>query len=148
MVHAWIKPKNHGIVNDLRPVDLSYLYRKATTNEVIERPTDKQKAWQYSLLDTVPSASFVLFHSGSSWTKKAFDLKNMFTANHLPVVTLEIGKDFDFVDRERGKMWTRGYGLNKGNALLVRPDHHVESIIPSNRPLQAVVDSTLYSFGL
>ena len=139
LVHAWIKPKS-PCVNGLTPVDLSYLQGDLSN--------DKIKSWQYSTLDTVATASFVLYYSGSSWGKKAAQLKALFAQNNLPLVTLEVGKDFDFVERKPGKAWQEGYGIGKSNALLVRPDQHVEAIIPSAQSSQAVVDATLYSLGL
>lgn len=139
LVHAWIKIKTQ-CTHGLGPVDLSYLQG--------DLPSDKVKSWQFSTLDTIPPNSFVLFYSGSSWGKKAAQIKTLFGQSNLPLIALEVGKDFDFVERKAGKTWQEGYGIGKSNALLIRPDQHVEAIIPSAQSSQAVVDSALYSLGL
>jgi hypothetical protein len=139
LVHGWIKIKTQ-CTHGLGPVDLSYLQG--------DLPNDKLKSWQYSVLDTIPPTSFVLFYSGSSWGKKAAQIKTLFAKNNLPLIALEVGKDFDFVERKMGKAWQEGYGIGKSNALLVRPDQHIEAIIPSTQSSQAIVDATLYSLGI
>lgn len=138
LVHAWIRPKTM-CVNDLVPVDLSYL--------VGDLPPDKLKSWQYSTLDVVPAGAYTLFYSGSTWGKKATQLKALFAASSLPLVIVEVGKDFDFVDRKMGKVWSDGYGIGK-SAVLVRPDQHVEAIIPATPSSQTILDATLYSLGM
>ncbi len=139
LVHAWIKPKSM-CVNDLVPVDLTYLAG--------DLAPEKMKNWQYSTLDTIPAGAFALLYSGSTWAKKAAKLKPLFAATNIRLVMIEVGKDFEFVDRKVGKAWQEGYGISKSNAILVRADQHIESIIPSSVSTKDIVSATLFSVGL
>lgn len=139
LVHAWIKPRT-ACVNELRPVDLSYLEGDLSR--------DKMAAWQYSILDVVPTTGYLLVFQGSNWALRARQLQVFFGGCRIPLYTAEIGKDFEFVDKVRAKVWLHGYGFDNGNALLIRPDQHIESILPERLQMQTVLDGVLYSLGI
>lgn len=138
MAHAWIKSKSPGVIPPLDPVDLSYLD---------DLPSSKAKDWNYSVLDVVHHSSYAFLYSGSTWAKKIPALRQMFAQQGVPLKTLEVGKDFDFIEKKPGKAWQEGYGINKGGAVLVRPDQHIQCVVTSSELPQRILDDVLRTLG-
>lgn len=136
--HAWVKSKVPGILPPLDPVDLSYLD---------DLPNSKAKDWNYSVLDIVPLGLYTFFYSGSTWGKKVPALRQMFGQQGVPLKVVEVGKEFEFTEKKPGKAWCEGYGLNKGGAVLVRPDQHVQCVVASGELPQRIVDDVLRTLG-
>lgn len=135
--HAWVKSKG-AVFGALKPVDLTYMAG--------ELPADRLQKWQYSTLDLVPAASYVLIHAGA-WAKKALQLRMLLAAHRIPLAILEIGRDFEFVDKKAGKTWHDGFALKHG-AVLVRPDQHVEAVPGKDAVPQAIVDQVLLTLTI
>lgn len=85
--------------SDLPPVDVSY---------VDELSPEAVAVRQYSTLDLIPAAEFVLIGDIS-----------------VPgVKTYRPGYDFELIG-EAGARWLEESGLKDGGALLIRPDQHI-----------------------
>lgn len=138
LAHAWIKPKLAGVLPPLDPVDLSYLDDLSSL---------KQKDWNYSILDIVQLGIYTFFYSGSTWGKKVPSLRQLFAQQGVPLKVVEVGKDFDFVDKKPGKVWCEGYGINKGGAVLSRPDQHIQCVVASGELPQRIIDDVLRTLG-
>lgn len=71
----------------------------------------------------------------------------MFAQQGVPLKTVEVGKDFDFIEKKPGKAWQEGYGINKGGAVLVRPDQHIQCVVTSSELPQRILDDVLRTLG-
>lgn len=141
LAHAWIKAKSN--INKLTTVDPVYL----DYLDDQDLSPKKKQAWTYSTLDCIPHGEYVFFYSCSSWRKKTPALRELFARCRVPLRLLEVGKDFDFVDKKPGKAWSEGYGINKKNGVLVRPDQHVAVIAHSDVGPELILSGVLTDLG-
>lgn len=135
LAHAWINPLT-PCVNKLPQVNLSYLSG--------DLPDDKIATWTYSTLDVVPPTSYAfIFAKGSPWASNAAQLKAQLAAQHVPIVLVEVGTDFEFVEPAAGQEWLEGFSLTSGSAVLVRPDQHVAVVADTTQSVDDVTDTIL-----
>ncbi|KAK8846505.1 hypothetical protein IAR55_005591 [Kwoniella newhampshirensis] len=123
LVHAWINAKNTSVLPSLPPVDFAYL-----GNDMSDEQKEKR---QYSLLDLIPPDSYVVLCGPNQ--RKYVELCELLQRSSIPARLVVCGKDFTFTDEVPD-----GYGLSKGNAVLIRPDQHVELVI-ENETVEEIV---------
>lgn len=111
------------LVGLAKPVDLDYIKD--------ELPRDKLDTWRYSVLDLVPVDSYLLVCSGraegekQNWSRLELEMRRVGAGLRV----LQAGVNFTWANSGDGRSWESAYGLDKGGAVLVRPDQHVEAVL-------------------
>lgn len=112
------------------PIDLSYIA------EFGQSDVDQR---QYSTLDLCPMTHFTLITTeDSSWRARFEQL--MESSSSLPLRLVAVNVDFSFMNEPRAMEWVKGFGLEHGGAVLVRPDQHVLTVFNENTSVGEVVN--------
>lgn len=115
--HVWVEP-SEALRNSLpAPTDLSYISEMSAADRATRR---------YSSLDLCAYDSFTVF-VGSDDKIQVNDLKEV-GLDQVPINLMVLDRDFVAQDSKEGRAWLEATGLERGCALIVRPDQHILAI--------------------
>ncbi|KAF7531753.1 hypothetical protein G7054_g8581 [Neopestalotiopsis clavispora] len=120
--HAWISLKESSKPDTFQPLDVSYV-KEWTAEDVAAR--------QASTLDLCSHDAFTLIVGDQHRWKQRFDdlQKALGAETDLQIRLWSVGADFNFAFPEQGKLFCKGFGLESGGAVLVRPDQHTLAVL-------------------
>ncbi|PMD30074.1 3-propionate hydroxylase [Hyaloscypha variabilis F] len=121
--HAWLTRAPSSQLTKLPPIDCSY---------VTELDAKALGSKQYSTLDLCAVDAFTLIFSAAfttHWSNVLSELRSNLlpksVSKGLKVNAAILGEDFDLVAGARKNEWIMGLQLERGGAVLVRPDQHI-----------------------
>jgi hypothetical protein len=138
--HAWIKPRNNSLSDQVPPLNVSYV-KEFTPSEVAVR--------QYSTLDLCSTDAFTLLVPTSEpWTQRFEELQTELARFNVKVQLWIDGEDFEFNDANQKALFQKDGGFGDGGALLVRPDQHIVGRLGHDATLEELKSLVLGHLGL
>jgi FAD binding domain len=133
--HTWIQFSERSHIQHPPPVDVSY---------VAEFSDSDIQARQHSTLDLCAPDAFTLIVDGANssnlerWKALAEQLKAYAWQKGIPINFRYSGVDFEVLPGAQGDAWAKGFGLEEGGGVLVRPDQHVLMVLGKDNSFQEV----------
>ena len=132
--HAWIRPSKEMSETLHRPLDVSY---------VSELSAQDCACRKYSTLDLCAKDGFTVITGFESedWKAKANEIRSIIQMGSPPLYFCQLGGDFTMTDNTPySEQWVHSLRLDKGSAVVVRPDQHILCILDRGDATSALLE--------